>query len=99
MHHAYCMLRMQVMVLHACRCNRCGRDTELQVQLMAPLISIFAEAGEWLAQCRSADEACHAEAPISWDWVTVAVFACTGCGRDAHGSLHEAVVLVANEEN
>lgn len=65
---------------------------------MAPLIPVFAEAGEWVAQCRTVEDGCDAEAPMSWDWVTVAVYACLGCARKAHGSLREAEVLVANEE-
>jgi hypothetical protein len=72
---------------------------ELQVQLMAPLILMFAEAAEWLGQLVSAHHAGpHVEAPMSWDWLTVAVFACPCCMRNGGGSLIEAAVLLANEE-
>ena len=64
---------------------------------MAPLIAMFEEAAEWLAQCSpAAAEACVG-VPSSWDWLTVAVFTCA-CTASA-GALCEAAVLIANEGN
>ena len=69
----------------------------MQLQLMAPLIAMFDEAAEWLAQCSPvAAEGCVA-APSSWDWLTVAVFTCA-CDKPA-GALCEAAVHIANERD
>lgn len=81
------------------RCRSCGHDMELQVQLMAPLIPMFAEATEWLGQVSAHHAGPHVEAPMSWDWLTVAISACPCCRREADGSLREAIVLLANEES
>jgi hypothetical protein len=65
---------------------------------MGPLISMFEEAADWLAE--GSDEgslpAGCVRTPDSWEWLTVAIFTCphdcaAGC------TLSEAAVAIANE--
>ena len=79
------------------RCQACAQVPQVQLQLMAPLIAMFEEAADWLAECSpAAAEACVG-APLSWDWLTVAVYTCA-C-NDAASALSEATVRIANEGN
>lgn len=65
---------------------------------MTPLIPALTEAAEWLAAGDpGAAAAASLQPPDSWEWLTVAVFSCSGsCGGEA-AVVQEEVILV-NEE-
>lgn len=87
-------------VLH--RCRRCGDHHEqmLEVQLMAPLITMLEEAAQWVKDGHAgpARATGFAPVPLSWEWLTIAVFSCgsTSIKADSYGVVEETVVI-ANE--
>lgn len=68
---------------------------------MTPLIPALTEAAEWLAAGDpGAAAAASLQPPDSWEWLTVAVFCCSGSCGDSGGEaavVQEEVILV-NEE-
>ncbi len=81
------------------RCNVCGGEEGCIAQLMAPLIAMLYEAADWV---KGAGEGYShkklAEVPSSWEWLTVAVFACMGqCASRLTLGLAEQTVMVVNE--
>lgn len=73
----------------------------MDVQLMAPLIPLLEEAAEWVKDGNAgpARATVFVSVPVSWEWLTIAVFTCAkGCaaGEQTCGIVEETVVI-ANE--
>ena len=66
---------------------------------MAPLISMLDEAADWLDEIQSGTEQAFLRPPISWEWLTVAVFTCAqDCATSTMQHVFaEATVAIANE--
>ena len=82
-----------------CRCPHCHTEEMCIAQLMAPLIAMLHEAVDWAAE---AGEDYIQEEPVgvpsSWEWLTVAVFACPRqCARSRTSAFEEETVIVVNE--
>lgn len=68
---------------------------------MTPLIPALTEAAEWLAaEEGGAAAAASLQPPDSWEWLTVAVFSCSGscCGSGGEAALIQEEVVLVNEE-
>jgi len=72
------------------RCRRCGGLLEFGLQLMPPLMPMLQKAASWL----NASEATEVE----WDWVTIAVFVCSGRCSSRIGVAEEHLIL-GNEQS
>lgn len=81
------------------RCVLCGGEEQCTAQLMAPLIAMLYEAADWVKEAGEGyGHEKLAEVPSSWEWLTVAVFACTGqCASRRTLGLAEQTVMVVNE--
>ena len=65
--------------------------------MMAPLIAMFYEAAEWVREVgMGSSDTQLAEVPASWEWLTIAVFACMRqcAGHRASDFVEEAVVVL-----
>ena len=68
---------------------------------MAPLIAMLHEAADWVAEAgEDYIQEAQVDIPPSWEWLTVAVFACTrhsasSCASDS--AFQEEKVFVLNE--
>lgn len=69
------------------------------LQLMAPLIAMLHEAADWMAE--AGEDYIQEEqvgVPLSWEWLTMLVFACTQqCASSRASAFQEEVVVVVNE--
>ena len=74
-------------------CTCCGSMRQFAFQIMAPTIAALEETAEWLQKDSMAFQsttASIATPPLSWDWITVAVFACSmGCWGAERGKVSE----------
>ena len=64
---------------------------------MAPLIAMLYEGAEWVREAGlGSNDSQLAEVPTSWEWLTVAIFACIKqcTGHRTSDFVEEAVVLV-----
>ena len=66
---------------------------------MAPLIAMLYEAAEWVPEAgEDYIQELPTDVPSSWEWLTVAVFACTGqCASSCSSAFVEETVIVVNE--
>ncbi len=81
------------------KCSSCGAPRVFEYQLMAPTIAALEESADWLKDEGLEDGAVE-RPPVSWDWVTVAVFGCRErCdGGSDVGVYREGKVVVCEEE-
>ena len=83
------------------RCSKCHEEKRCIAQLMAPLIAMLYEAADWVKEV--GEGYTHGElvnVPASWEWLTVAVFACTGqCASKPSSEIEEETIIVLNETN
>ncbi len=83
----------------AYRCSHCDTEKRCIAQLMAPLIAMLHEAADWVAE--AGEDYIHeqpVDVPSSWEWLTVAVFACPGqCASSYSSAFEEETVVVVNE--
>ena len=80
-----------------CRCSHCQTEKRCIAQLMAPLIAMLHEAADWVAE--AGEDYIQEEAvgvPSSWEWLTLAVFACPGQCASSR-TFEEETVIVVNE--
>jgi hypothetical protein len=79
-------------------CSSCGASRVFEYQLMAPTIAAIEESADWLKEEGLEDGAVE-RPPVSWDWVTVAVFGCRErCSGGSDGMYREEKVVVCEEE-
>ena len=71
------------------KCERCSGALDFRLQLMPPLMPMLEEAASWLDSADTTE--------IEWDWVTVAVFMCSGGCCPEDGVAEEHIVLI-NEQ-
>ena len=66
---------------------------------MAPLIAMFHEAADWVVEAGEMYiEKEPVEVPLSWEWLTVAIFACSGqCTSRCPTAFEEETVIAVNE--
>ena len=85
------------MAARLCRCASCHEEKRCIAQLMAPLIAMLYETADWVKEVGegfSNDKL--VEVPVSWEWLTIAVFACTSkcASRSPSGFVEESVVAL-----
>ena len=79
-------------------CSHCGAARVFEYQLMAPTIAALEESADWLKE-EGGEDAAVERPPVSWDWVTVAVFGCRRrCFEGSKGVYREEIVVVCKEE-
>ena len=66
---------------------------------MAPLIAMLHEAADWVAEAgENYVQEEPVDVPSSWEWLTVAVFACSEqCTSRYPSAFEEQTVIVVNE--
>lgn len=79
-------------------CSSCGAARVFEYQLMAPTIAALEESADWLKE-EGVEDGAVERPPVSWDWVTVAVFGCRKrCFEGSKGVYREEKVVVCEEE-
>jgi len=79
-------------------CLHCGAARVFEYQLLAPTIAALEESADWLKE-EGIEDGTVERPPVSWDWVTVAVFGCQKrCFEDSKGMYREEKVVVCEED-